>query len=217
MADEPEDRRVPELPQSQVSAKVSRSAAKAVVGAIPGVGAGLAEIVDNIMPDPDKIEERRWAGEVNACLEGLHGRIDGIENQLTGEPTVALEGPAAAVLELMLKRCPDGRRNRLWTWEEANKELPELTDRDFRDAAGELEHYGLVEPLRSLNGPVRLRLSPHAYVAADKPVMGWDTQADAKHLARLAVEKDGGGVEQGLAGGDRVAASSLQPRSRAGG
>lgn len=192
MADDPKDKRVPELPQKQVSAKASRSVAKAVVGSIPVAGPALSEVVDNIMPDPDKIEEQRWASEVNQCLEGLHGRIDGIENQLTGEPTVALEGPAAAVLELMLKRCPDGRRSKYWSWSEAKEEVPELTETEFKDAAGELEHYGLVEPLLTLNGPLRLRLAPDAYAAADKPVMGWDTREDAKHLARLALEKTGG-------------------------
>ena len=198
MTEEPKDKRIPELPQTQASAKAVRGVTKAAVGSIPGIGAVLSEVVESIMPDPDKVEERRWAGEVNECLEGLHGRVDGIEDQLTGERTVTLEGPAAAVLQLMLQRCPDGRRNQRWTWEEARKELPELTERDFKDAAGELEHYGLVESLRSINGPVRLKLATAAYTAADRPVMGWNTRADAKHLAALSLEKDGGVLSKDL-------------------
>lgn len=191
MVDKPEDKRLPKLPEAQVSAKASRSVAKATVGSIPVVGAALTEIVENIMPDPNQVEHDRWAGEVNECLDGLHGRVDGIEDQLTGKRSVELEGATAAVLRLMLQRCPDGRRNQFWSWAEVNKDLPDVTEADFRDAAGELEHLGLVEPLRSIGGPVRLRLAPEAYAAADKPIMGWDTRADSRHLARLALEKDG--------------------------
>jgi hypothetical protein len=192
------DKRLPKLPEAQASAKAVRSITKATVGSIPVAGAALTELVENLMPDPDKLEQGRWAGEVNGCLDGLHGRVDGVEDQLTGKRSVELEGASAAVLRLMMQRCPDGRRDQFWSWANVSEDLPEVTEEDFRDAAGELEHYGLVEPLRTIGGPIRLRLAPEAYAAADKPIMGWDTRADARVLARLALDKDGTIASQDL-------------------
>jgi len=193
MPDEPESKRVPELPKTHVSAKAIRSVTKATVGSIPIAGAALSEIVENIIPDPDKVEERRWAGEVNECLDGLHGRIDGIEDRLTGRRTVTLDGVAASMLRLMLQRCPDGQASDLWTLEQFLAELPDIKPDAIHDAAGELQHYGLVEPLRAIGATIRIRLTDDAYALADKSVMGWDTREDAKFLA-AAILKESAGI-----------------------
>lgn len=175
-----------EAPKVHRGADVGRALAKGAAGAVPLVGSILAEAADLLCPDPADADRRRWEGEVTDGVNHLHGRVAALDEQADANcPT--LEGPAAAIAEFMIKRCPDGLARDDLTAEDVQVALPQFDLAEVRDGLAELGSFGLVSSIEDLNGGGFYTLTETSYEPLDPPIMGWDPHEDARHVAACMI------------------------------
>ena len=98
-----------------------------------------------------------------------------------------LEGAAEFAARFLTENCPDGLALHFVDFDEINAAYAELEEGALRDGLADVESYGLIESRRLVNAPDRFRMTQRGYEALDLPVMGWDTTADARVLARDVV------------------------------
>lgn len=173
-------------PKKSMKADLVRAAAKGTLGIIPVAGSFLAEAADVAMPDPSDDARRRWEGRVSDGVNVLRGRVDDLHERVDG-PTVTLTGGAAACAAHLIEGCPDGLACRYVGAQEIAAANPDLTAEDVLEGLGELEAYGLVEPLDVIGGGGCHCLTQGGYEALDLPIMGWDTAVDAREIAAWAL------------------------------
>jgi len=170
-------------PRRHRKAQLARAVTKAGLGSIPYVGTALSEAAEVVLPDPEAKDRGRWEGEVTDGMNDLTDRVEVIEER-GGKRTVRFTGGAAAAAKYMIENCPDGLGHEYVTVEDIQRADPDLRKKEIEDGLGDLEGYRLVESL-SLIGPAdRYRLTQLGYEAFDLPIMGWDTKADAREIAR---------------------------------
>lgn len=169
-------------PKKSLKADLARAATKGTLGMIPVAGSFLAEAADVAMPDPTDDARRRWEGRVSEGVNVLRGRVDDLHERVDG-PTVTLTGGAVACATHLIEGCPDGLAGRYVAAEEIALANPDLAMGDLLDGLGELESYGLIEPLDVVGGAGCYCLTQAGYEALDLPIMGWDTAADAREIA----------------------------------
>lgn len=173
-------------PEASRKADLARAAARAAAGAIPVIGSAAAELANEIVPDPTAKNRQQWEGEISDGVNGLNERVDDIDAR-TGKRTIELKGGAAAAAMFMIKRCPDGLAQQWTSIEELCEAFPDLTKRDLLDGLGDLESYGLIKEVSFIGSPSRYQLTTDAYETLDEPVLGWNTNSDARALAREAL------------------------------
>lgn len=187
MTDEPVNGPI-ERPGKSPKNQTLRRVAKAAAGSVPGAGAVLAEIADACIPDHEAHDRSRWEGEITDGVNDLHGRVGEIEAS-EDERTVSFEGASALIAKFMIERCQDGLMQDRVTLADVQDAYPELAKEQLLDGFGELESYGLIESRALINAPTRYRLTEYAYQAFDGPIMGWNTEADAKAIAASVVRQ----------------------------
>ena len=175
-------------PKRNVKADLARAVAKGTLGSIPVAGSFLAEAADVAMPDPGDDARRRWEGRVSEGVNVLRGRVDDLHERVDG-PTVTLTGGAVACATHLIEGCPDGLAGRYVAAEEIAAANPEIAMGDLLDGLGELESYGLIEPLDVIGGAGCHCLTQAGYEALDLPIMGWDTAADARDIAAWSLRQ----------------------------
>jgi hypothetical protein len=112
-----------------------------------------------MVPTPNLLQQRNFNTEVSESLGHAHQRLTMSKPGSGGERTV-IEGPAAEMLALMLTSSEKGLGRRIWELSDLAHELPELSAEQVEDGAAELEHCGLVDPLRAVAAAVRLAINP---------------------------------------------------------
>ena len=177
-----------EQPKKFPKNKLARAAAKAAAGAVPFAGSTLAELADAFVPDHEAIDRSRWEGNVTEDVNHLHSRIDDIDER-TGNEAFTLQGTPALVAKFMIERCTDGLANDRVTVIDLQNAYPNLCRDELLDALGDLESIGLMESRPLIGAPARYRLTQSGYEALDKPILGWDTENDARSIAALVVKK----------------------------
>ena len=154
-----------------------------------------------LLPTPDLLEQSRFNAEVSDSLGNAHARLASLETTING-PKVKITGAAAAMLQVMLLKSEKGSGDKIWELAAFAAQLPDFTEQELKDGAGELEFHGLVTPLRAIGHAVRLRLTHAAFVVGDPKVLGTDPNSDARKLAKLA-----------LAQGDSISTPQLHKAS----
>ena len=187
MSDDAKPGRI-ERPKKAPKNKALRAAAKAAAGAVPFAGSTLAEIADACVPDHEARDRTRWEGEVTDGVNALHERVNAIDERFGGR-RISLEGASAIISQFMIKRCPNGLLDDWVTLADVQAVYPDLGEAELRDGFGELESYDLIESRSLMNAPNRYRLMQHGYEVLDDPIMGWNTEVDARELAALVVKK----------------------------
>ncbi len=158
-------------PARNMKADLARAAAKGALGSIPLAGSLLVEAAEVAMPDPSDDERRRWEGRVSNGVNVLRGSVEELQERVVG-PTVTLTGGALACAIHMIESCPDGLAAMYVGAEEIATANPELGIGDILEGFGELESYGLVEPLDVIGGGGCHCLTQAGYEALDPPIMG---------------------------------------------
>lgn len=190
MNDGNDDNRKINPPEPHRKADLGRAAARAVAGAIPVVGSAAAELANEILPDPTAKARKHWEQHVSEGVNDLHERVDDLDSR-TGTQTIELTGGTAAAAKFMLEQCPDGLAQEWTTIEQLCEAFPDLTKQELLDGLGDLESYGFIKEVSFIGSPSRYQLATYAYEVLDKPVMGWDTKADARELAREVLTMSG--------------------------
>lgn len=188
MTDDTSSRGPVEPPKKFPKNKVLRHAAKAAAGSVPYAGAVLAEIADVSVPDHEAQDRDRWEGDVTDGVNHLHERVDDIDER-TGKRTVSLTGPTALIAKYMAEHCPDGLANDDVTVADLRTAYPDVSKEDLLDGLGDLESYGLIESISFIGSPSEYRLTHYGYEVLDGPIMGWNTEEDARAIAALVVQK----------------------------
>ncbi len=176
-------------PRRNMKADLARAAAKGALGSIPVAGSFLVEAADVAMPDPSDDARRRWEGRVSDGVNALRGNVDDLRERVDG-PTVTLTGGALACAIHLTEGCPDGLGHQYVGAEEIATVNPELGIREVHEGLGELEAYGLAEPLDVIGGSGCYCLTEAGYEALDLPIMGWDTAGDAREIAKWSLGQD---------------------------
>lgn len=176
-------------PKKSLKADLARAAAKGTLGIIPVAGSFLAEAADVAMPDPSDDARRRWEGRVSSGVNALRGSVDDLRERVDG-PTVNLTEGAAACATHLIQGCPDGLAGRYVAAEEIASANPDLAMGDLLDGLGELESYGLIDPLDVIGGAGCYCLTQAGYETLDLPIMGWDTVGDAREIAAWSLRQD---------------------------
>jgi hypothetical protein len=148
----------------------------------------LAEIADASLPDHEARDRERWEGDVTEGVNRLHGRVNDIDER-TGKRTVSLTGAPALAAKCMVERCPDGLTHDVVSLADLQGAYPDLSKDELLDGLGELEGYGLIESISFIGSPDEYRLSQYGYEVLDEPIMGWNTEDDAREIAALVVKK----------------------------
>lgn len=169
---------------------IGRAAARAVAGAIPVVGSAATELVNEILPDPTAKARQHWERDVSEGVNDLHERVDDIDSR-TGARTIELTGGTAAAAKYLIEHCPDGLAHEWTSLEQLCEAYPDLTKQTLLDGLGDLESYGFVKEVSFIGSPSRYQLTTYVYEVLDKPVMGWDTKADARELAKKVLSLSG--------------------------
>lgn len=175
-----------ERPKDFPAANARRRAAKAIGGAVPGVGSLIAEAADAFISNPEAQDRNRWEGEVTDEVNTLGGRVDNID-QRTGNRTESLSVVASAIAKYMIESCPDGLGHRDTTLTDIHAAYPDLEKADLLDGLGDLESFGLINTTSFIGAPDEYQLTGYAYEVLDPPVMGWNPKDDARALAALIV------------------------------
>lgn len=181
-------------PANNKAAAIGKSAAKGLLGAIPVAGSLAAEAAEHLLPDPNAKDRARWEGEVTDRVNTLDERVGGLEEGASASRSFTITGATAAVAKFMIEGCPDGVNQPYVSVDDVMKTLTEFTKRDIRDAFGDLEYHGLVQSLPAIGRDDIYRLTDEAYVALDKPILGFDTKADAQALAQIIIASDSDSV-----------------------
>lgn len=172
------------FPENQAARRI----AKAVAGSIPHAGAALAEVVDARIPDYEARDRERWEGDVTEGVNDLHGRVDDLDQRSTAQ-TISLEGASALIAKFMIEGCSDGLMSERVTLADVQAAHPEFSKEELADGFGDLESYGWIEKRALIGAPARYRLTQQGYEALDKPVLGFDTMADARKIAAIVVRE----------------------------
>lgn len=175
-------------PKRNVKADLARAAAKGTLGSIPVAGSFLVEAADVAMPDPSDDARRHWEGRVSEGVNELCGRVDDLHERVDG-PTVTLTAGAVACATHLIEGCLDGLAGRYVAAEEIASANPDIAMGDLLEGLGELESYGLIEPLDVIGGAGCHCLTQAGYEALDLPIMGWDTAADARDIAAWSLRQ----------------------------
>jgi hypothetical protein len=173
-------------PQPHRIADLARAAAKGALGTVPLAGSLLAEAADLGLPNPAEQDRRRWEGDITDGVNSLHERMDGVDRHL-GEPNVRLSAGAAIAATYLIEQCPDGLGHQYIGANAIVEANPGSEPQDILDGLGELESYGLLEPMDGVGCEGIYCLNLAGYVALDLPLMGWDTNADARAIAAWAL------------------------------
>lgn len=158
------------------------------MGSVPLAGAVLTEIVDASVPDHEARDRERWEGDVTDGVNHLHGRVDDID-QRRGRRLVSLSGAPALAAKYIVERCPDGLASYEVTLADLQAAYPGLSKGELLDGLGDLESHGLIESISFIGSPSEYRLTHYGYEVLDEPIMGWNTEDDARALAALVVQK----------------------------
>lgn len=177
-------------PVTHGQSDLARATARAAAGAIPVIGSAASELVNALLPDPTARARNQWEQDVSEGVNDLHDRVDDIDSR-TGDHTVELTGATAAAAKYLIEHCPDGLAHEWTTIEQLCDAYPDLTKQDLLDGLGDLESYGFIKEVSFIGSPSRYKLTTYAYQVLDEPVMGWDTKADARALAREALAMSG--------------------------
>jgi hypothetical protein len=175
-------------PTKHLKADMARAAAKGALGSIPLAGSFLVEAADVAMPDPSDDERRRWEGRVSEGVNALRGNVDDLREQVHG-PSVTLTGGAAACAIHLIEGCTDGLGHQYVGAQEIASANPEIEMDDVLEGLGELEAYGLIEPLDVIGGGGCHCLTQAGYEVLDLPIMGWDTATDAREIAAWSLRQ----------------------------
>lgn len=190
MSDEGNDGRKINPPETHRKADLGRAAARAVAGAIPVVGSAATELANEILPDPSAKARKEWEQHVSDGVNDLNERVDDIDSR-TGARTVELTGGTAAAAKYLIEQCPDGLAQEWTSLEQLCEAYPNPTKQELLDGLGDLESYGLIKEVSFIGSPSRYKLTTYAYEVLDQPVMGWDTKADARELAKEVLAMSG--------------------------
>jgi hypothetical protein len=175
-------------PQKAPRNQIARRVVKAAVGSVPGAGAALSELADATLPDYEAKDRMRWEGDVTDGVNSLHGRVEEIEEG-GGKRSLSLTGASAYIAKYMIERCPDGLAHDFVSITDVQEAYPELSQNDLRDGFGDLESYGLIESSHFIGAPPRYVVTQQGYEALDEPVMGWNTEQDARKIADIVVRE----------------------------
>ncbi len=175
-------------PRKNLKADIARAAAKGTLGIIPVAGSFLVEAADVAMPDPSDEERRRWEGLVSNRVNALRGNVNDLRERVGGQ-TVTLTGGARACAVHLVEGCPDGLGGQYVGAHEIASANPEIGMGDVLEGLGELEAYGLVEPLDVIGGGGSYCLTQEGYEALDLPIMGWNTAGDARDIAAWSLRQ----------------------------
>lgn len=173
-------------PEKFPLAENGRAAARAAVGSIPIVGAVASEAVDAFLPNPEADDQDRWSGEITDGVNSLNERVEDIDGR-TGKRTISLIGATALAAKYMIEKCLDGLRHEHYSLVEILEAYPELSKDELLDGLGELEVYGFITTISFIGAPDEYRLTASSYEVLDEPIMGWNTENDARHLAEKAL------------------------------
>jgi hypothetical protein len=184
------DKRTVNPPEISRSADLGRAAARAVAGAIPVVGSAATELANELLPDPSSEARKQWELEVSEGVNNLNDRVDNIDDR-TAARNIELTGGTAAVAKYLIEHCPDGLAHEWTIIEQLCEAYPDLSKQELLDGLGDLESYGFIKEVSFIGSLSRYKLATSAYEVLDGPVMGWDTKADARELAKEALTHSG--------------------------
>lgn len=190
MSETENERRRIDPPDTHRKADLGRATARAVAGAIPLVGSAATELANEILPDPTAKARKQWEQDVSDGVNDLNERVDDIDSR-TGARTVELTGGTAAAAKYLIEHCPDGLAQEWTSLEQLCEAYPDLTKQELLDGLGDLESYGFIKEVSFIGSPSRYKLTTYAYEVLDLPVMGWDTKADARELAKQVLTHTG--------------------------
>jgi hypothetical protein len=172
-----------------------RAVEEATAELVPG-GSFVTNILQVALPPESEKDREKWQKAISERTNKNTDRLDEHERLLN--PTMTLMGTAAQLAVGLAKACPDGLGHEQFDLDALCKLLPEVDRQEIEDATADLEGLGLVQRERSIGKYWSIRLTPAFYAQLDRPIMGWDSTADAVVVARLLLEKDASGAASDL-------------------
>lgn len=157
---------------------------EAAISALP-FGGALLKIWNDWFPTQAQRARGSWEGAVTERSNEHATRLD--EHDQAISPTTELSAPAVALAVALAREPGNGMGGRPRDLTAICALVPELARENVQDAVFELKELGLVEFTSSLNS-WWLKLTQKFYEQVDAQVMGWDTLADARELARLLLK-----------------------------
>jgi hypothetical protein len=180
-----------EPPKKHPTNKAIRAVARSAAGLVPGAGSTIAEITDACIPDYEARERDQWESEITHGVNALRSHMNEMHDR-HGRNEIELTGAAAWAAHYTVKHCPDGLGSDWVAVDDMMEADPPYSSDQLLEAIGDLESYGFIESRALINAPLRVRLTHIGYQRLDKPIMGWDTEEDARRIAAEVIKTRSG-------------------------
>jgi hypothetical protein len=146
----------------------------------------LARIYQFTYPPQFQAQLADWRAEISARVSDHSVLLDELTQRLARRLVIS---DLAVSLGMKLVETEDAGLESMRDFEDVLGLIPEADSGAIAEALHELEHYGLLTTHATLAEPIsHVVLRYEIYPAFDPVVIGYDTMADARHLAQLMVD-----------------------------